>query len=83
MRVTKYNVTVEDTHLKKLKVIRFNGNKRRFIIGFTTREVTPITKPANKREEKPFSNTIPDAVIEAKYITTVSMTKIRNNLLTN
>lgn len=58
-KVTIKSVIEDDIHLKRPNVKRLRGNKRRFIIGFTKKDVSINPKPAIKRLCIPFSKNIP------------------------
>jgi len=61
-RVTIYKAIAEEAHLKKPKVIKFNGKRRMFIIGLTTKVEPTKPNPARRRVGNPPSKTNPPAI---------------------
>ncbi|KKQ41601.1 MAG: hypothetical protein US60_C0034G0005 [Microgenomates group bacterium GW2011_GWC1_37_8] len=75
IRVTRYNTTAEDTHLKSPKVTRFKGSKSMLITGLATKDVMDMKNPVNIRVFIPLPKTIPDAILVTSHKEYVSMTK--------
>lgn len=65
-RVTKYKAIAEETHLNRLKVMRFIGNNNKLMTGFAKREATVNPAPAITMVSSPFSKCNPDAICETR-----------------
>ena len=62
--VTRYKATAEETHLKRLKVIRLIGNSSKLITGLARSDATVSPAPAMIIVSIPFSKYNPDAICE-------------------
>jgi len=80
---TKKRVTALLTHLKKPKVTKFRGSKRRLIIGRAKRLAKAKAAPTKKMSWFPLSKIIPLVISETRYRAKISTLKILKILFTS